>query len=164
MSVKTIQATQQFNQWDKLLELLHAAFAYQTDRIDPPSSLYQLDAHSLSQKAKEEYLFLAMESGELIGCAFAKVKLHSVYVGKIAVLPERQGQGVGRLLMQAVEGLARTSGKPVMDLETRIELLENQKTFSAFGFIKTGEHSHPGYVRPTFISMQKNIASVGGRA
>jgi GNAT superfamily N-acetyltransferase len=157
MPIEIIQAAQGFNQWVKLLELLHAAFAYQNARIDPPSSLYKLDAQSLCRKAGEEKLFLAVEGEELIGCAFAKVKPASVYVGKVAVWPARQGQGIGRLLMQAVEAFAHTTGKPIMELDTRIELLENHKAFSSLGFVRAAEYSHPGYTRTTFITMHKAL-------
>ena len=157
MPVEVMQASRGFTQWVKLLELLHAAFAYQKDRIDPPSSLHKLDAQSLAEKAGEENLFLAVEDGELVGCAFAKVKPSCVYVGKFAVWPARQGQGIGRLLMHAVEGFAQGTGKPVMELDTRIELVENHKTFAALGFVRIAEHSHAGYARTTFITMQKAL-------
>ena len=157
MPVEVIQGSQGFAQWIKLLELLHAAFAYQNDRIDPPSSLHKLDAESLAQKAGEENLFLAVEDGELLGCAFARVNPSCVYVGKVAVWPARQGQGIGRLLMHAVEGFARGTGKPAMELDTRVELVENHKTFAAFGFVKTADRSHAGYTRTTFITMQKPL-------
>ena len=157
MPVEVIQGSQGFAQWIKLLELLYAAFAYQNDRIDPPSSLHKLDAESLAQKAGEENLFLAVEDGELLGCAFAKVNPNCVYVGKVAVWPGRQGQGIGRLLMHAVEGFARGTGKPAMELDTRVELVENHKTFAAFGFVKTADRSHAGYTRTTFITMQKPL-------
>jgi GNAT superfamily N-acetyltransferase len=157
MTVEIIQASRAFDQWAALLDLLHAAFDYQRERIDPPSSLYRLDAESLARKAQEEALFLAVEAGEMVGCAFAKVKPDCVYVGKVAVTPGRQGMGIGRRLMQAVERFAQTTGKPVLELETRIELVENHRTFSAFGFVRTAEHAHAGYTRTTFITMQKPL-------
>jgi len=160
MPIEVIQSPREFLQWAKLLELLHAAFAYQNDRIAPPSSLHKLDVESLAQKAQEEELFLATENGELIGCAFAKVEPASVYIGKFAVLPARQGQGVGRRLMREVENFAKTTGKAIMELETRIELVENHKTFAAFGFAKTAEHAHAGYTRATSITMQKALATL----
>jgi GNAT superfamily N-acetyltransferase len=164
MPIEVTEAAHGFNQWVKLLELLHAAFAYQNGRIDPPSSLYKLDAQSLALKAGEERLFVAVEGEELIGCAFARIKPASVYVGKVAVWPARQGQGIGRLLMQAVEGFAQRTGKPIMELETRIELLENHKTFSAIGFVKVAEYSHPGYTRTTSITMQKALVPLHAEA
>ena len=77
---------------------------------------------------------------------------------KLAVWPERQGQGTGHRLMQAAEDLARRSGLAALELETRIELTENHTTFAALGFVKTAELAHAGYDRPTYIRMQKRLA------
>ncbi len=60
--------------------------------------------------------------------------------------------------MQAAEDCARQTGHAVLELETRIELTENHDTFAALGFVKTGEHAHDGYDRPTFITMRKRLA------
>jgi GNAT superfamily N-acetyltransferase len=157
MTIEIVQQPPGFDQWTGLLALLHEAFAYQRERIAPPSSLYRLDATSLAAKAREETLFLAVDGGEMLGCAFAKVKPGCVYVGKVAVRPGRQGQGIGRQLTEAVEGFARQTGQPVLELETRIELVENHKTFAAFGFVRTAEHAHEGYARPTYITMRKPL-------
>lgn len=157
MTLEIMQAPSGFRQWAELWELLLAAFDDQRARIDPPSSLYRLDAELLARKAQDETLFLAVESGQLIGCAFAKVKVDCVYVGKVAVKPDCQRQGIGRRLMQAVEHFARQTGRLVLELETRIELVENHQTFAALGFVRTAEHAHEGYARPTYITMRKPL-------
>jgi hypothetical protein len=41
------RAPRDFQQWETLLALLRAAFAYQEQRIDPPSSVRGLDTASL---------------------------------------------------------------------------------------------------------------------
>lgn len=158
MAVEIIQEPKQFNDWAGLLALLQQAFAYQAERIDPPSSLNKLDAQGLAGKAGEERLFLAVEDSEVIGCIFAKLKVDAVYVGKLAVLPSRQGQGIGRQLMQAAEAFAKGVGRRILELETRIELIENHQTFAALGFSKVAEHAHAGYKRPTFITMRKMLS------
>lgn len=157
MSIEVALAPSDFHDWKGLLTLLHAAFAYQNDRIDPPSSLHRLDATSIAQKAKDERLFLALEDGHLLGCIFARPQPDSVYVGKFAVRPDRQGEGIGRRLMQAAEEFALQSALPVLELETRIELTENHDTFASMGFVKIAEKAHEGYDRPTSITMRKTL-------
>ena len=142
MSVEIRRAPREFCEWERLLKLLQAAFAYQNGRIDPPSSVHELDAESLGRKAKDEYLFLAVEDGGVVGCIFARPKPGSLYVGELAVWPHRQRRGIGRRLMQAAEDCARQTGHAVLELDTRIELTENHETFAALGFVKTGEHGH----------------------
>lgn len=158
MTVDVMQAPPQFTGWDELLALLHAAFAYQHERIDPPSSLHELDADAIARKARDERLFLAVDDGELVGCIFARPQPGSLYIGKFAVRPDRQGRGIGRQLMHAVETFARHAGYATLELNTRIELAENHASFAAMGFAKTAEHAHPGHARTTFITMTKSLA------
>lgn len=158
MTVEITQPPKDFDDWVGLLALLQRAFAYQAPRIDPPSSVDKLDARGLASKAKEEQLFLAFEGRQVIGCIFARIEADCVYVGKHAVLPGRQKQGLGRKLMQAAEAFAIRVGRNALELETRIELVENHEAFKAMGFTKVAEHAHAGYDRPTFISMRKALA------
>jgi hypothetical protein len=60
--------------------------------------------------------------------------------------------------MEAAESIARQNGKAYLELETRIELLENHKTFAALGFAKVAENAHPGFNRPTSITMRRPVA------
>lgn len=64
MAVEIGRAPTSFSDWEGLLHLLHAAFAYQDDRIDPPSSVHKLDPESIAAKAAEDVLFVATEDGE----------------------------------------------------------------------------------------------------
>jgi len=155
VSVKIERSVDKDPDWIELLRLLQEAFAPMEARIDPPSSVLRLTPSSLAAKAHEETLFIATEHGELIGCVFARPQGDGLYVGKLAVRHDRQRAGVARRLMAAVEAHARECGYRSLDLETRIELTENHQTFAALGFVKSGEHAHDGYDRPTFISMRK---------
>lgn len=146
-----------FRRWDRLLELLYAAFEQQKGRIDPPSSVYELDENRLRSKAAEEHVFIATEECSLAGCIFARDTGRSIYLGKLAVLPERQGRGIGRLLIQRVEDYARRCGRTLLELETRIELVENHRIFEAYGFRRVAERAHAGYGRPTSIVMEKRL-------
>ncbi len=146
-----------YSDWVALLQLLQDAFAPMEVRIDPPSSVSRLTPASLAAKSRDETLFLARDHDELIGCVFARPQGDALYVGKLAVRHDRQRGGVARRLMAAVEAYARADGVRCLELETRIELTQNHATFAALGFVKSGEHAHEGYDRPTFISMRKAL-------
>ena len=92
-----------FDRWDDLLALIRRAFAYMDGVIDPPSSAHLLTADSLGEKAKREAGFMAVENGRIVGCVFALERERDFYVGKLAVEPRLQGQGIGARLMRAVE-------------------------------------------------------------
>jgi N-acetylglutamate synthase-like GNAT family acetyltransferase len=149
-----------FSAWHDLLALLQAAFAYMESRIDPPSSLNEMEIEDLRAKAKQETLIVAMEGTEIIGCAFAAIRGDCVYVGKVAVANSARRKGVARELIAAAEGVARQNQRRFLELQTRVELIENYQTFAALGFEKVAETAHPGYNRPTSITMRRRIAEI----
>ena len=97
-------------------------------------------------------------TGEIVGCAFLAEQADHLYLGKLAVAPAWQGKGVGALLMRAVEEHALRSGKPVIELQTRVELTGNQRLFAKFGFAETARSAHPGFERATSVTMRKEVA------
>lgn len=143
-----------FDDWTGLLRLIHSAFSYMQDRIDPPSSLHALTCETIEQKAKESTLLLAWNESELVGCVFIDELEEALYIGKLAIAPDHQGSGIGKALVEASKELAKQKGKSVLELETRIELVENQAFFTSQGFRKTGETAHEGYKNPTSVTMQ----------
>lgn len=146
-----------FSRWDELLELVMRAFAYMDGVIDPPSSAHKLTSEGLRQKAKDETCFIAMADSRLAGCIFAAERGDVLYVGKLAVNQASRGLGIGRMLMQAVERHALEIGKPVLELQTRIELVANHATFARLGFVEFERTAHEGYDRPTSLTLRKRL-------
>ncbi|MFE0013563.1 GNAT family N-acetyltransferase [Mesorhizobium sp. NPDC059054] len=147
-----------FKRWDELLTLIMRAFAYMDGVIDPPSSAHRLTVDGLREKAGKETGFLAMQDGKIVGCIFAAEHAQHFYVGKLAVEPGLQGRKIGRELMSAAETLACAAGKPVLELQARVELTGNQTAFSRLGFVETERTAHPGYDRPTSVTMRKALS------
>jgi N-acetylglutamate synthase-like GNAT family acetyltransferase len=146
-----------FSRWDELLALILSSFAYMDGVIDPPSSAHKLTLASLAQKAKDEIGFIATHEGKIAGCMFLKPEEKCLYVGKLAVAPGVQGKGLGRKLLDVAEEIAKAMQLPALRLETRIELIGNQTTFSRWGFFKSAEGSHYGFTRKTFVEMRKEM-------
>jgi ribosomal protein S18 acetylase RimI-like enzyme len=154
--MKLVPIDRAFEDWDALLALILASFASMHPRIDPPSSALQLTPQSLMQKAETEKAYAVVENDRLAGCIFCKPEPPDcLYIGKLAVAPDAQGRGVGRLMLRAAEAYAAECRLPCLRLETRIELEENHRLFAQWGFVRTAEASHPGFTRPTFIEMRK---------
>lgn len=151
------RASDQFDDWRALLELIQSAFAYMENRIDPPSSMRLLTPEILAKKIRQETLFYTREKERLIGCAFADIRNDCVYVGKLSIAKDQQGKGIGKRLMQACEDLACEIGRDELEIQARVELVENQRFFGKLGFVKSGETAHAGYDRPTSITMRKRL-------
>ncbi|QPC89105.1 GNAT family N-acetyltransferase [Mesorhizobium sp. INR15] len=157
MAVSVTQFPANFERWEEILALIMRAFASMDGVIDPPSSAHQLTVDNLRAKARHETGFVALNDGKIVGCVFVLERPADVYVGKLAVDPDCQGQGIGKQLMRAVEDFARTRAKPVIELQTRIELTGNHAAFARLGFRETERTAHEGYDRPTSITMRKTV-------
>ena len=147
-----------------LLALILRSFAYMQGVIDPPSSAFRLTPGTLRQKARDEIALLAEVDGTPVGCAFLRPEPGGMYLGKLAVDPDRQGQGIGQALLAAVETVAQAHGAPRLRLETRAELTGNHRRFAAWGFVRSGQSSHPGHDRITTLEMVKPLRSAPGSA
>ncbi|MGO8396419.1 GNAT family N-acetyltransferase, partial [Rhizobium ruizarguesonis] len=84
-----------FTRWDELLALILSSFASMNGRIDPQSSALKLTTESLSENSRAEIGHVAIDGEKLIGCLFLRPETYCLYVGKLAVLPEAQGKGLG---------------------------------------------------------------------
>jgi len=153
----TTVAPEKFSDWSELAHLLREAFKYLDDRIDPPSSLGAMVVADFIQKAQDETLIVAQINNQLIGCAFATIRGDCVYLSKVAVHQACRRRRVARSLFEAADELARQMGKKFLELQSRIELIENHQAFGALGFTKVAETAHPGHGRTTSITIRRFV-------
>lgn len=69
-----------------------------------------------------------------VGYAVAEVLDGCAHLEQISVLPDRQGTGVGRALLDAVTGWARSTGRPAVTLTTFAEVPWNRPLYEHLGF------------------------------
>jgi GNAT superfamily N-acetyltransferase len=101
--------------------------------------------------SRSNHLFVAELDGEVRGTAFFTICLDSMYgfqpygvVENVIVDPSFRGRGVGRALMVAIEGEARSAGCTKLMLLSSVARTEAHQFFSAMGF--DGEKKR-GFVR-----------------
>ena len=139
--------------WPALLALIRRAFAGMEGRIDPPSSMHRLTPEALARQAVEGEIWLI--DAPVVACVFLTPQAESLYVGKLAVDPLAQRQGHARRLMAVAESRAQALGLAALELQARVELVENHATFTALGFRRTAATAHEGYDRPTSLTFRK---------
>lgn len=139
------------------LRLIQVSFVYMDGRIHPPSSMHRLTAEALAEHARDHELWIIRDRESLAACVQYTIRPDCLYVGKLSVAAPHRRQGLARRLLAHAEARARALGLPAVELQTRIELTENHRTFAAMGFIKTAESAHLGYDRPTSITMRKLV-------
>jgi ribosomal protein S18 acetylase RimI-like enzyme len=149
------RATDPYN-WPALLSLIQTEFAYMEGRIDPPSSMHALTPEAIVAQARTGEVWVLGHPP--VACVFLTPKPQALYVGKLAVAAAYRGQGLARRLTAVAETRARALHLPALDLQTRVELTENQATFRALGFHEIARTAHPGYDRPTSITFRRILS------
>lgn len=133
------------------LALIQSTFAFMEGRIDPPSSMYRLTVDDL---AESEVWVIGTPP---LACIVLTPKADALYLGKLAVATSERGKGHARTLIDQAETRARALGLSALELQTRIELTENQRTFEAMGFTELARTAHEGYDRPTSITYRRPL-------
>lgn len=140
---------------DQILALLRIGFAGMEGRIDPPSSLHRLTLADLSRHCRRGEVWSLGDPPQ--ACVILTPQVDRLYLGKLCVAPDLQGQGLARRLIGIAEHSARTRGLNAIELETRIELVENHAVFERLGFRQIASTAHPGYDRPTSLTFRKDL-------
>ncbi len=146
--------------WPGLLALIQAEFAYMDGRIDPPSSMLALTPEAIATQASAGEVWAI--GAPPLACVFLTPKPGALYVGKLAIAAAHRRRGHARALIALAEIRARALGLPALELQTRVELVENQRAFTALGFTEVARTAHSGYSRPTSITYRLNIPSASG--
>jgi putative acetyltransferase len=80
-------------------------------------------------------VFFAMDQGEVIGtCAAIRFPPSTVELAKLAVSPEAQGRGIGRLLCNHVLQFARGVGATDVELTSNTALVNAIRLYESLGF------------------------------
>ena len=140
--------------WASVLALVLKAFAYMEGRIDPPSSANRLTQEDMAAQAASGVLLLAEDDSGLVGGVFLNQRIDAMHLGKLALDPSRQGEGIGRRLFKASVAGAKVQNFAENELQARIELTEIQTAVAGLGFRETGRTVRDGYDRPTSVTMR----------
>jgi len=129
------------------------SFFIERDRIDAES------VRALMQKGQ---FLLAEENGVVSGCVYLERRGERTYLGLLSVDPERQGAGIGSMLMDAAEEHCAKSGCRFMDLRIVNLRTENHAFYTKRGYVETGTEPFPSELTTKipchFVNMSKPLA------
>ncbi|MEO0624157.1 MAG: GNAT family N-acetyltransferase [Pseudomonadota bacterium] len=157
LSVTALPPSDTFDRWAEVHALLLEAFAFMERRIDPPSSLTQMGPEALAEKAASATVLIAEDEGRIVACAFLADEPPALSLSKVAVALSHRGRGLSRVLIDRAVQDAKMRGLDRLRLQSRVELTETHAAFAALGFAETGRTAHPGYTRPTSITMERHL-------
>lgn len=138
-----------------VLAVIREAFAAQGAATDPPSNaLAETEASLAARLARGGGAGIRRE-GALVAVVLWEREGDALVLGRLAVRPGFRRQGLAAALIEAAVAAARAAGCVRLRLGTRVELTENHRLFARAGFRETGRTAHPGYARPTSVTLER---------
>ena len=125
-------------------DVVHAAYRHYIARIGkPPGPM--LDDYA--QRIADGQAWVLEDGGRIVGILVLEETPAGFLLDNIAVLPECQGKGHGRVLMEFAEAEARRRGFGEIHLYTHALMTENIALYRRIGFVETHRVSEKGYDR-----------------
>lgn len=124
-------------------------------RIDPPSSMLHLTTETMADLARDHEIWCL--GRPVVACVVLTLRPEVLYLGKLAVAHQKRGAGLARILVDHAQHRARVHKRAQLELQVRVESVENQAAFAAMGFQEWARTAHPGYNRTTSITMRRSV-------
>jgi ribosomal protein S18 acetylase RimI-like enzyme len=124
--------------------LVVAAYSHYVERIGrPPGPMAADNAEALAHA-----LVWVLEEGDrLIAASISRIRPDHLLIENLAVAPDVQGRGLGRLLLDRAERDAVDHGLHEVRLYTNEAMTENQIFYPRMGFTETGRGEQDGFRR-----------------
>jgi ribosomal protein S18 acetylase RimI-like enzyme len=133
-------------------ECVREAYAKYVGRIgrEPAPMMVDYEAAILAGDA-----WVLVEGDVTSGVLVMRPEKDHLFVETVAVRTDRQGSGLGRMLMAFAEEAARDRGLHEIRLYTNEKMEENLPFYRSLGFEETGRRLDEGYRR---VFMQKRLS------
>jgi ribosomal protein S18 acetylase RimI-like enzyme len=90
---------------------------------------------------------VCVEGDSLLGYIVIYPRDGHLHVENVAVFPELQGRGIGRVLLAHAESEARRAGIAAIELYTNQHMTENLSFYPHLGYRETGRGEEAGFAR-----------------
>lgn len=124
-------------------ELMLAAFREYDGVLTVPSSAMSETIDDTAGHIAAGGAVLATCDGRLVGSGRFEMRDDHVYIGRLSVLPEFRGRGIGALMMTALEQRGAALGAPEARIGVRTLLPRNIELYTRLGYAITDRYKHP---------------------
>jgi len=142
---------------EALSALVNAAFKVERFFIDRD----RIDPGKVREMLRNGKYLLAEDNGTLMACVYVELRGQRAYFGLLGVDPSRQGQGLGRKMVEEAEDYARAAGCEFMDLRIVNLRTELPPFYRRLGYVETGTEPFAADAEPSqpchFIRMSKPL-------
>lgn len=119
------------------------AFAEYLDVLNPPSGAHQESVEDVARAISTGGAILALDQDAPVGSARFRPEPDHLYVGRVAVLPQHRGRGIGAAMMQWMEEKAVELGRERVQVGVRMSLPSNLAFFERLGYQIICVQDHP---------------------
>jgi ribosomal protein S18 acetylase RimI-like enzyme len=124
-------------------QIMQAAFAEYTGVLNPPSGANRETVADVEGSMAQGGAIIAWKDQSATGSARFRLELDYFYIGRVAVLPNFRGAGIGRALMEYLEQLAVKKGLLTIHLSVRMSLPQNLQFYEKLGYSVHEIGMHP---------------------
>ena len=134
-----------------IAECVRGAYSHYVECIGkPPGPM--LDDYD--QVVRDHHAYVIDDDGRIVGALVLMDKEDGILLDNVAVLPARQGQGIGRRLVEHAESEARRLGHRHLDLYTHERMTENIAMYARSGYEEIERRTEHGFPR---VYMRKRL-------
>ncbi len=133
-------------------QCVHNAFRHYIERMGRKPGPLLMD---YAKEIREHQVFVVEENGQVIGSLVLCIKEEGFLLDVIAVEPQVQGRGVGRLMLEFAESEAQRQGYKSIYLFTHEKMTENQALYSKIGYVEYDRRLEQGLAR---VYMRKQLS------
>ena len=126
----------------------------------PPSSALEETVQTISTALEDgEKALICYIGDQPIGMVRFRLKGNCVYFYRLSIIPEKQGQGIAKELVNALDDYAKQNEKPTIRCKVRMTVPKNIKLYKSIGYrIFDEEVVHkPNGVTIKVVSMEKQL-------
>jgi GNAT superfamily N-acetyltransferase len=124
-------------------DLMLASFDEYRHVLVVPSSALDETVDDVSEHLRLGGGVVARLDGRAIGSGRYEWREDHVYIGRLSVLPELRGQGIGAAMMEAIHALALGRGVAEARISVRTLLPKNIVLYERLGYQVTARYKHP---------------------
>lgn len=106
------------------------------------------------QVVRNHRAYVIEDGGRIVGALVLKDTDDGILLDNVAVLPSRQGEGLGRRLVEHAESEARRLGHDHLDLYTHEQMTGNIAMYARYGYEEFARRTEHGFPR---VHMRKRL-------
>ncbi|MFJ6209076.1 GNAT family N-acetyltransferase [Lysinibacillus sp. NPDC092081] len=110
------------------------------EHATPPSSALSETIESIEQAMKKgEHAFIGYIDEQPVAMVRFTFSAQGIYFFRLSVIPEKQGQGLAKALIEELEQYAWAKGKTISECKVRMSVQRNIELYRSLGYVVTKE-------------------------